>query len=1126
MDLLIKMASTGDSITLRNLSLKISLEKLKIILSEKLKIENKKIVLISKKGKKLRKEKELIFELEKDFLGETIDRENSYDKKINVIFLYIKNLKIEKNEKIENFSILEKKIKMDNFLNFTKNENLENNLEKKILKKFSNFQKKEILNPLADENYDIEKVAHILEIAPNIFETENNFFLLYKKIKNLLKKFSLSISNYKKMIIKCSNQVTGNELLFVNLVNFYNLIKKKKIETFKKFSLQKNINKNTIKKFEESLLILKKIELHPLLQKNGNKNLIDIYFSEEKMEKWKKNCFSFEKNLEKNLEKKIENLKKIKKDIIFQNNKVKEFVKIWIDFENLLEKKMRNLQNMLEILFNEFFEDFLELRKNLVSVIENEKNINNYLIFLSNYKKYEKKLEIYKKKFSESETNFLSFQNELQKLIKKYYENSEMLKKNEKLVFLLSENLEKLKKNYKEIYKKDLKKLEGDFSNLLKPSLLPQGYKDLLLEITRRRNCYKKLNKIVENVMEISENENSKRKIFLGKYGNILPENFIRIIPHLKENLKCKFFLNLEEFEKLPKIEFEEKIEKIENLGNLGNLENEDFVVFEKNKEIENLKGELNFLKKLISGSFENEKKIGFEILENFGEKKNEVKNFLKRFLISNTKFCVDKMNRNFGEKILDFEKKLKKKDEKILELEKKINFENLEKKKNFENLKIFEEQKKIDFKNFENEIFDLKKEIKNLEKKNEFENEKNKTEILSLKFIIENQKINLFENSKKIKNFENLKNIKKDFLLIKINDFKKKNNNLKIEINNNFLYYIKNINTIKNFLKEKIEKNFKEKNIQNLEKIEKNKNSENLENFKNEEIELLEKRIYKYEELLDNLENDMTILNSEKKNLKNENEKFVKKIKILENENLEILENMKKNISEKNNNDLIKKIKSLEIENTNLIKKKLNPKKFILQNQKIFLKKKKEEKKKILEKNQKIPNPEILEKNQKIPNPEILGKNQKIQNSEILGKNQKIPNPEILGKNQKIPNPEILVKNVKIQNPEISLNLLPEKNEYKIFIPFTEGIYCNFTTKIEKKKKSVLNLNSFCPIFSKILKVNSFIVICKVKISQKKNIFVFNKNYEVDFYDCVELKGIYSFDIENFEIYNLKNSY
>lgn len=101
-------------------------------------------------------------------------------------------------------------------------------------------------------------------------------------------------------------------------------------------------------------------------------------------------------------------------------------------------------------------------------------------------------------------------------------------------------------------------KIEKDFSSLIKPSLLPQAYDDLLKEVSRRRKIFKQLSQIVEDVSSIVNNENQERKSFLTKYGNVLPESFVEIIPHLKENLKCKFVLDLEEMEKLPKIELTE----------------------------------------------------------------------------------------------------------------------------------------------------------------------------------------------------------------------------------------------------------------------------------------------------------------------------------------------------------------------------------------------------------------------------------------------------------------------------------------------------------------------------------------------------------------------------------------
>ena len=49
-------------------------------------------------------------------------------------------------------------------------------------------------------------------------------------------------------------------------------------------------NDKSLSQFKESIDKLKKTEIHPKMQVNGIKYLIDIYFDEVKMNEWKEKC--------------------------------------------------------------------------------------------------------------------------------------------------------------------------------------------------------------------------------------------------------------------------------------------------------------------------------------------------------------------------------------------------------------------------------------------------------------------------------------------------------------------------------------------------------------------------------------------------------------------------------------------------------------------------------------------------------------------------------------------------------------------------------------------------------------------------------------------------------------------
>lgn len=75
------------------------------------------------------------------------------------------------------------------------------------------------------------------------------------------------------------------------------------------FSHNQVNNLRTIEKYEEALIKLKKIELHPSLQSDQKKYLIDIYFNEDKMQKWKKKCQHQQSVIKEGMDKQAGNLK-------------------------------------------------------------------------------------------------------------------------------------------------------------------------------------------------------------------------------------------------------------------------------------------------------------------------------------------------------------------------------------------------------------------------------------------------------------------------------------------------------------------------------------------------------------------------------------------------------------------------------------------------------------------------------------------------------------------------------------------------------------------------------------------------------------------------------------------------
>jgi hypothetical protein len=65
----------------------------------------------------------------------------------------------------------------------------------------------------------------------------------------------------------------------------------------KKFAEQYDGNKEILKLYVDGIADLKKYELHPVLRKEGKTHLIDIYYDEAQMNKWKDSCIRSNESL-------------------------------------------------------------------------------------------------------------------------------------------------------------------------------------------------------------------------------------------------------------------------------------------------------------------------------------------------------------------------------------------------------------------------------------------------------------------------------------------------------------------------------------------------------------------------------------------------------------------------------------------------------------------------------------------------------------------------------------------------------------------------------------------------------------------------------------------------------------
>jgi len=65
----------------------------------------------------------------------------------------------------------------------------------------------------------------------------------------------------------------------------------------KKLADQVETNRQTLKQYEESIYALKRIEVHQILKKEGKATLMDFYYDEAQMNKWRDSCKRTEESL-------------------------------------------------------------------------------------------------------------------------------------------------------------------------------------------------------------------------------------------------------------------------------------------------------------------------------------------------------------------------------------------------------------------------------------------------------------------------------------------------------------------------------------------------------------------------------------------------------------------------------------------------------------------------------------------------------------------------------------------------------------------------------------------------------------------------------------------------------------
>ena len=427
--------------------------------------------------------------------------------------------------------------------------------------------------PLLEEN-----AKYLKNFTPQDFKNSllkmndfyDNFKLIYSSMQN-----NCDICD---KIKKCYEfQFEGVDLLNKSLGNLYEKCQFRRREIEKKLKSIKENNDSILKNYKESVEQLKITELHPSMQTNKNKYLIDIFFNENQIESWKKKCINDENDLFEKLNIIDAILLKEKNKIISEKNSSMQYLKNELNsLKNEYEKLNREKRSKPFNIMGELSNEFVQFNAKFGSIIE----IFNSNLYSQNpnlENKIDESVECIRQlKLKYSNLTLLS---NLQTFLEPIGHICNKMKKSmEKLPKKINEILNNcliIKRGLNDLYdkidrqEKKFIKLEQAFKVIERSSKFSTIYKNSLDEIKRRLQFNKNINKEIDILRGIITKENINRRTFIKNYENYLPSDYLKIFKFCDVKLYTDL-QNNNELKYLPNILFED-----DNNNNKSELHNE-----------------------------------------------------------------------------------------------------------------------------------------------------------------------------------------------------------------------------------------------------------------------------------------------------------------------------------------------------------------------------------------------------------------------------------------------------------------------------------------------------------------------------------------------------------------------
>ena len=500
-------------------------------------------------------------------------------------------------------------------------------LDDSIKKLISNYDSQLILDKqnlpdiYSNENLLIENSSKLKFIEANDIKiTFEKMLEYFENYKNIYTSFKVNSHICEEIKNNYKNINASINILIDNINKISKICEQKQSEAIdenKKLSEIKEIN---VKKLEEGLDILRKQELHPLLQTNDSKHLIDIYFDVKNMETKKDENLKNEEIIIKfTKEKTAQYINETKKFIKEKGKSIADIQSEMNDLSRDYDNGFNNLINEPNKIHENLMQDFLYFRQSLLIIFEylnnnnHPDNDNNNISSPQETKSFDdscEQISILKNKYNDFSTlNQLQTKlepiNQIYSKMRKSFENLALkINKIFNTLYTIYKTIGELSEKFNVIRQQSIN-LEECFNQLQNPSKFPMAYEQSLDEIKRRIifNCkIKKYFSIIENLVK---NETELRKNFKTKYGIYLPNipnNFFSCLKNYEPIVKLEINTN-DELNKFPKFisedeinilienSFDKNIINSSNEGNLLNNNSQNIII--ENKMIKELKDEL-----------------------------------------------------------------------------------------------------------------------------------------------------------------------------------------------------------------------------------------------------------------------------------------------------------------------------------------------------------------------------------------------------------------------------------------------------------------------------------------------------------------------------------------------------